>query len=172
VFWTFFIWIQKLIWKSLKQVYYCSNINALRVLGMAEKKETDSGNLELLLARLVDLFGQVNEKLDSLIALNVKILKIHERFQQKSSDEAFPRIKPHLEPDVVSLLSLPASLRKTAMVLYKLDKATAEGISKETKRLRAVESAAANQLARMGFLKKKRGGRVVYFYIDSMELEK
>jgi hypothetical protein len=35
-----------------------------------------------------------------------------------------------------------------------------------------VESAAANQLARMGFLKKKREGREVYFYIDSMELEK
>jgi hypothetical protein len=101
-----------------------------------------------------------------------EILKILERFQQKSGDEAFPRIDPHLEPDVMSLLSLPASLRKTVMVLYKLDKATAEDISKETKRLRAVESAAANQLARMGYLKKKREGREVYFYIDSTELEK
>ena len=140
---------------------------------MAEKKEANSWNLELLLTRLVDALGQVNEKLDSLIVLNGEILKIHERFQQKSGDEAFPRIEPHLEPDVVSLLSLPASLRKTVMVLYKLDKATAEGISKETKRLRAVESAAANQLARMGYLKKKREGREVYFYIDSsMEREK
>ena len=140
---------------------------------MAEKKEPTSWNLELLLSKVVDELGQVNEKLDSLIALNGEILKIHERFQQKSGAEAIPRIGPHLEPDVMSLLSLPASLRKTVMVLYKLDKATAEGISKETKRLRAVESAAANQLARMGYLKKKREGREVYFYIDSsMELEK
>ena len=153
-------------------MYYCIYINTLKVLGMAEKKETNSGNLELLLTRVVDALNQLNEKLDSLIALNGEILKIHERFQQKSGDEAFPRIEPHLEPDAMSLLSLPASLRKTVMVLYKLDKATAEDISKETKRLRAVESAAANQLARMGYLKKKREGREVYFYIDSTELEK
>jgi len=140
---------------------------------MAKKKETNSGNLELLLTQLVDELSQVNEKLDSLIALNGEILKIHERFQQKSGAEAIPRIEPHLEPDVISLLSLPASLRKTVMVLYELDKATAEGISRKTKRLRAVESAAANQLARMGYLKKKREGREVYFYIDSsMELKK
>ena len=140
---------------------------------MAEKKETGSWNSELLLTRLVDALGQVNEKLDSLIALNSEILKVHEKSQRKSVNEAFPRNEPHLEPDVVSLLSLPASLRKTIMVLYKLDKATAESISKETKRLRAVESAAANQLSRMGYLKKKREGRKVYFYIDSsIELEK
>jgi len=142
------------------------------MLDMAEKKEPTRWNLKLLLSKLVDELGQVNEKLDSLIALNGEILKIHERFQQKSGDEAIPRIEPHLEPDVMSLLSLPASLRKTVMVLYKLDKATAEGISKETKRLRAVESAAANQLARMGYLKKKRDGEVFFFFNDSMKLEK
>jgi predicted transcriptional regulator len=134
---------------------------------MAEKKETNSLNLELLLTRLVDALGLANEKLDSLIALNGEILKMHKRSQHKSGYETSPRIEPNLDPDVVSLLSLPASLRKTIMVLYKLDKATAEGISKETKRLRAVESAAANQLSRMGYLKKKREGRNVYFYIDS-----
>jgi hypothetical protein len=143
------------------------------MLDMAGKKEPTRWNLKLLLSKLVDELGQVNERLDSLIALNGEILKIHKRFQQKPGDEAIPRIEPHLEPDVMSLLSLPASLRKTVMVLYKLEKATAGGISKETKRLRAVESAAANQLARMGYLKKKREGREVYFYIDSsMELEK
>ena len=153
-------------------MYYCTYNNTLRPFGMAERKETNSRNLELLLTRLVDALDQLNKKLDSFIALNGEILKIHEGFQQKSVDEAFPRIDPHLVPNVLSLLSLPASLRKTVMVLYKLDKATAEGISKETKRLRAVESAAANQLARMGYLKKKREGREVYFYIDSTELEK
>jgi predicted transcriptional regulator len=61
---------------------------------------------------------------------------------------------------------LPMSLRKTVMVLYKLEKATAEDIAKETKRLRAVESSSANQLVRLGYLKKKREGRDVYFYIE------
>jgi predicted transcriptional regulator len=65
------------------------------------------------------------------------------------------------------------SLRKTVMVLYKLEKATADDLANETKRLRAVESASANQLVRMGYLKKRREGREVYFYIESpMEMRK
>ena len=48
---------------------------------------------------------------------------------------------------------------------YKMEKATADDLSNETKRLRAVESASANQLVRMGFISKKREGRKVYFYI-------
>jgi predicted transcriptional regulator len=65
------------------------------------------------------------------------------------------------------------SLRKTVLVLYKLEKATAEDLAGETKRLRAVESASANQLVRMGYLSKKREGRDVYFYIESpMEIKK
>ena len=70
-----------------------------------------------------------------------------------------------LEPDAMSLLSLPMSLRKTVMVLYRLERATAEELAKETKRLRAVESAAANQLVRMGYLKKtRRGSRRVFLH--------
>lgn len=68
-------------------------------------------------------------------------------------------------PDAMTLLSLPGSLRKTMLALYKLGEATAEDISKETERLRAVESACANQLTRMGYLKKKREGRKVFFHI-------
>lgn len=74
-------------------------------------------------------------------------------------------------PDVMTLLSLPSSLRKTMLALYKLEEATAKDLSNETKRLRAVESAYANQLVRMGYLRKKRVGRQVYFYIESNILE-
>jgi predicted transcriptional regulator len=55
------------------------------------------------------------------------------------------------------------------MVLYRLERATADDLARETGRLRAVESASANQLFRMGYLKKSREGRDVYFYIDSSE---
>ena len=70
-----------------------------------------------------------------------------------------------LDPDMLTLFSLPSALRKTVIALYKLEKATADDLSNETKRLRAVESASANQLVRMGFVSKKREGRKVYFYI-------
>lgn len=118
-----------------------------------------------LLARIVNELRETNEKLDLLIASNNKLLEMQASLNQKNYRGALkPDIK--LEPDVMSLLSLPASLRKTVMVLYKQEKATAKEIAKETKRLRAVESAAANQLVRLGYLKKKRKGRDVYFYIE------
>jgi len=123
-------------------------------------------NLELLLTRLVDELSQVNEKLDSLIALNGEILKINEQFRRRADAEV-SKTEINLEPDAMTLLSLPMSLRKTLMVLYKLEKATADDLAKETTRLRAVESASANQLVRMGYLRKKREGREVYFYIES-----
>jgi DNA-binding MarR family transcriptional regulator len=115
--------------------------------------------------RLVDEFKLVNQKLDSIIELNAKVFKTQEELLRTVSDRSHRGEELRLEPDVMALLSLPMSLRKTVMVLYKLEKATAEDLAKETKRLRAVESAAANQLVRMGYLKKKREGREVYFYI-------
>lgn len=68
--------------------------------------------------------------------------------------------------DVVTLLSLPDHLRKTAMILCKEDEATAEQIAEKTGRARAVESGYLNQLHTMGYVNKKRKGRDVYFHIE------
>jgi len=68
--------------------------------------------------------------------------------------------------DVVTLLSLPDHLRKTAMVLCKEDEAIADQVANKTGRARAVESGYLNQLCTMGYVKKKRKGRDVYFYIE------
>ena len=130
------------------------------------KAEQSTLKVELLLTKLVDELNLVNQKLGSLIELNEKILKTQEEFLQRVTNKSYPSKDTTLEPDAMALLSLPASLRKTAMVLYKLNEATAEDLASETKRLRAVESASANQLVRMGYLKKKREGRKVYFYIE------
>jgi len=64
----------------------------------------------------------------------------------------------------MTLLTLPDHLRKTAMTISRLSKATANEVSKETKRARAVESSYLNQLVSMGHLKRERKGRDVYFY--------
>jgi ribosomal protein S19E (S16A) len=42
----------------------------------------------------------------------------------------------------------------------------AEDVAKETGRARAIESAYLNQLARMGYVKKGREGRRVYFSVE------
>jgi len=69
--------------------------------------------------------------------------------------------------DVMTLLSLPDHLRKTATVTSKLGRATADQISEDTNRARAVESGYLNQLVRMGYLKKERDGRKVLFSVVS-----
>jgi hypothetical protein len=154
--------VEKLIWCIIEYT-----LIHFTVLKMAAKAKSTTLNTGLLLTRLVDELNRTNEKLDSMIELNVKILKIQEELLQGVSNKSYPVEELRLEPDAMSLLSLPMSLRKTVMVLYKLEKATAEDLAKETKRLRAVESASANQLVRMGYLKKRREGREVYFYLES-----
>ena len=68
--------------------------------------------------------------------------------------------------DVMTLLSMPDHLRKTAMTICRCGRATAEEISEQTHRARAVESAYLNQLVIMGYLKKERKGRKAYFYAE------
>jgi hypothetical protein len=133
---------------------------------MASKKTATELDAATLLAKIINELRKTNEKLDLLIASNNRLLEIRDGLRQKKA-ESVSKSELKLEPDVMSLLSLPTSLRRTVMVLYKMEKATADEIAKETKRLRAVESAAANQLVRLGYLKKKREGRDVYFYIES-----
>ncbi|MCW4030129.1 MAG: MarR family transcriptional regulator [Candidatus Bathyarchaeota archaeon] len=71
------------------------------------------------------------------------------------------------ELDIFTLMELPQSLRKTVMALYKLKRATASEISKETGRKRALESALANELVRLGYVAKERASHDVYFKIES-----
>ncbi len=67
--------------------------------------------------------------------------------------------------DVMTLLDLPDHLRKTASIVCDRGRATAREVSDRTQRSRAVESGYLNQLVRMGYLKKDRGGRRVYFSV-------
>ncbi|TET65693.1 hypothetical protein E3J49_01030 [Candidatus Bathyarchaeota archaeon] len=77
-------------------------------------------------------------------------------------------VKPFLDAplDVMTLLSMPDHLRKTAMTLCRLGRATAQEVAEQTHRARAVESSYLNQLVIMGHLKKERMGRKAYFYVE------
>ena len=131
-----------------------------------EKPASSSSRKTDLLTKLADEVTQLNEKIRVMIELNGEMLKTQKELLQTITTKNHPPKHLDIQPDAMALLALPASLRKTAMVLYKLNAATAEDLATETKRLRAVESASANQLVRMGYLKKKREGRKVYFYIE------
>ncbi len=131
--------------------------------------QSESPTANALLTSLIQEIRQVNDKLDIIIDFNRKMLSLNKDHSKKPSETRSKDAEFRKQPDAISLLYLPASLRQTIIALYKLEKATADELAAETKRLRAVESAAANQLVRMGYLRKSRKGRDVYFYIDASE---
>ena len=101
------------------------------------------------------------EKLNDKIEIMIEIQKNGNGSNQKVSLSL-----PDASLDVMTLLSMPDHLRKTAMSICRCSRATAEEIADQTKRARAVESAYLNQLVIMGYLKKERKGRKAYFFID------
>jgi len=131
------------------------------------KQQDDSQNIQ----KIVLTLNLINDKLETILEVNKELLKINEALLQRTDKTDTPA-EFNKEPDVMAILNLPLALRKTIMVLYKIEKATADDLAKETNRLRAVESAAANELVRMGYIKKKREGRDVYFYIETPEEKK
>jgi hypothetical protein len=134
--------------------------------GTENSRSLDELDTKKLLVQLIGEVHMLNQKFDSVVEFGGKILKTQEEFLQKTTKQKYTDETFKLEPDMVTLFSLPSALRKTVVALYKLGEATAEDLARETKRLRAVESSAANQLVRMGFLSKRREGRNVYFFIE------
>jgi len=105
-----------------------------------------------LLEKIKESLERLNEKMEVIIEL------------QKHDQKEIQALPDAL--DVMTLLSLPDHLRKTAITICKLGHATAEEVAEQTKRARAVESGYLNQLVLMGYLKKERKGRKAYFYVE------
>jgi len=107
---------------------------------------------------------QILEKIrENLERLNEKV-EVMIELQRHGRKDIQPL--PEAPLDVMTLLSMPDHLRKTAMTVCRLGRATAEEIAQQTHRARAVESSYLNQLVIMGHLKKERKGRKAYFYVD------
>lgn len=108
---------------------------------------------------------QVLEKIrENLERLNEKVEVMIELQKHDRKDIQQPLADAPL--DVMTLLSMPDHLRKTAMTVCRLGRATADETADQTKRARAVESAYLNQLVIMGHLRKERQGRKAYFFVD------
>jgi hypothetical protein len=112
-----------------------------------------------ILEKIRESLDRLNEKMDVFI-------DIQKHNPRGNLDQSIPDVL-----DVMTLLSLPDHLRKTAVTLCKLGQATAEEVAEQTKRARAVESGYLNQLMLMGYVKKERKGRKAYFYVEKEEKE-
>jgi len=117
------------------------------------KQEMSSKKPLQVLEKIRENLERLNEKMEIMIEL-----------QKRGSRDVQPL--PEAPLDVMTLLSMPDHLRKTAMTLCRLGQATAEDVAEQTRRARAVESAYLNQLVVMGHLKKERRGRKAYFCVD------
>lgn len=107
-----------------------------------------------VLEKIKENLERLNEKMEVIIEL------------QKHDQKDLSQPISDAPLDVMTLLSMPDHLRKTAMTVCRSGRATADEIAQQTHRARAVESAYLNQLVLMGYLKKQRKGRKAYFYAD------
>jgi len=108
-----------------------------------------------LLEKIRESLDKLNEKMEVFIELQK---------QRRNQDLIVQDLPEAL--DVMTLLSLPDHLRKTAVSICKLGRATAQEVAEQTKRARAVESGYLNQLVLMSYLKKERKGRKAYFFVE------
>ena len=122
------------------------------------RNELSSKKPLTILEKIEESLERLNDKMEVMIEI-----------QRNNGNDSNPKNTPFLPDaslDVMTLLSMPDHLRKTAMTICRCGRATAEEISGQTTRARAVESAYLNQLVIMGYLKKQRKGRKAYFYVD------
>ena len=118
---------------------------------------------EILTKKPITILEKIEESLERL---NQKMEVIIEIQKNGNDNQRSAITLPDASLDVMTLLSMPDHLRKTAMAICRCGRATAEEIAGQTSRARAVESAYLNQLVIMGYLKKERKGRKAYFYVD------
>lgn len=126
--------------------------NTSRTTTMAAYRKLEVKSTQLL-EKIRENLEQLNEKIDVMIEI--------QKHDQREIPDSLPEAL-----DVMTLLSLPDHLRKTAVTLCKLEEATADEVSEQTKRARAVESGYLNQLVIMGYMKKERRGRKAYFFVN------
>jgi len=110
------------------------------------------GMLKEPLEKIVSLLEGIDKKLDFIGA------SVSRNIEQTPREEIRPI-------DVHEVLNLQGHLQKTALTLMGLEKASADEVSAKTGRGRAVESLYLNQLVQLGYAKKERVGRVVYFSV-------
>jgi hypothetical protein len=97
---------------------------------------------------IIEKIEESLEKLNDKIEIMIEIQKNGNDHNQKASLSL-----PDASLDVMTLLSMPDHLRKTAMTICRCSRATAEEIAEQTKRARAVESA-YQSTGHYGLLKK------------------
>ena len=102
----------------------------------------------------------LTSKVDLILASQKRMIPVRAVDEKTAKNEV-----PYEALDVMTLLSLPDHLRKTAVAVTALRRATAADVARETGRARAAESNYLNQLVTMKHIQRERKGKKVYFYV-------
>jgi len=95
------------------------------------------------------------------------------RFRLDDIEAAFSKWNPRpLEISESELFSLPDHLRKTYLTVMSKGECNATQVSNLSGRCRAMESNYLNQLARMGWLTKRRASKTIRFCLISRKVLK
>jgi len=104
--------------------------------------------------------SMTKDDVDRIISLLESIDRRLQKLAGKGVGEE--RLRPI---DANAVLQLTPHLQPTAMKLLQLGKATAEEVAEKTGRKRAIESLYLNELVSLGYAKKEREGKTVYFSV-------
>jgi len=112
------------------------------------------------------------EQFEQIISILMRIEKTLEGIEKKLEKSEIVETRriefaetERVDFDPFVLLELPDNLRSTLLALIKLKEGTATDVSSITGRGRAIESHYLNTLVRMGYVSKRRNGRVVYYKV-------
>jgi len=117
-------------------------------------------NISKTLLKLSRNLEALTSKVDLILASQSRIVPVGTIKEKTAKNQI-----PSEALDVMTLLSLPDHLRKTAVTICALRNATAADVARETGRARAVESNYLNQLVTMKYIQRERKGKKVYFYV-------
>lgn len=125
-----------------------------------EQKASYVPEIEEKLEETKALLDEINNTtIVNMKKINENVEEILEMLGVESAKVRSGGFKPNI------LLEFPDHLRKTVRTLLELGMATADEMSARTGRSRSLESAYLNQLTTMGYVGKKRKGKIVYYNI-------
>jgi ArsR family transcriptional regulator, lead/cadmium/zinc/bismuth-responsive transcriptional repressor len=119
-----------------------------------EQVEEKLAETQLILAEMMETVTKSLQKINENINEIIHSLKTD---LAKANSGSF-------EPSV--MLEFPDHMRITVRALLELGRATAEEVSKKTRRSRPLESSYLNQLMRMGYVEKEKKGQFTYYKIN------
>jgi len=125
-----------------------------------ERRSLEHAVLRYELHEMAERIEKIGEAMDEALRIlqSPPTLQVPEEPQQRQGEKDFSD-----RNEVSLLLSLPDHLRMTMEVVKELGRVTSEHVAQRTLRAKSLESSYLNQLTRLGYLKKQRVSRKIFF---------